>query len=203
MAEGQREERRSIRESAKSLKKYGSTCNHFKRQDHFIKHAVVEGETLQGIALKYGVTMEQLRRVNRLWASDSLFLRESLMIPVSKPDVAMSPTDLLDEDIRTPSIAGSTSNSDSEERSITDILVKIDSSIATTKTQVKKSLGNSEFVDKSDVMGNVRKKAATSRMRQHQSAHNDVPHPVVMTQSRIVRSSLQRLEKEQDEMFEL
>jgi hypothetical protein len=57
MADGKKEERRSIRDSAKSLKKYGSTCNHFKRQDHFVKHTVVEGETLQGIALKYGVTV--------------------------------------------------------------------------------------------------------------------------------------------------
>jgi LysM repeat protein len=57
MAEGKKEEKRSIRDSAKSLKKYGSTCNHFKRQDHFVKHVVVEGETLQGIALKYGVTV--------------------------------------------------------------------------------------------------------------------------------------------------
>jgi hypothetical protein len=57
MADGKKEEKRSIRDSAKSLKKYGSTCNHFKRQDHFVKHAVVEGETLQGIALKYGVTV--------------------------------------------------------------------------------------------------------------------------------------------------
>ena len=88
--------------------------------------------------------MEQIRRVNRLWASDSLFLRESLLIPVSRPDVTVSPTDMIDEDTNTPSIAGSTSNSDSEDRSISDILVKIDSSIATTKTQVKKSLGNSE-----------------------------------------------------------
>lgn len=57
MADGKKEEKRSIRDSTKSLKKYGSTCNHFKRQDHFVKHTVVEGETLQGIALKYGVTV--------------------------------------------------------------------------------------------------------------------------------------------------
>ncbi|XP_023706078.1 lysM and putative peptidoglycan-binding domain-containing protein 2 isoform X2 [Cryptotermes secundus] len=142
MADGKKEEKRSIRDSTKSLKKYGSTCNHFKRQDHFVKHTVVEGETLQGIALKYGVTMEQIRRVNRLWASDSLFLRESLMIPVSRPDVSVTLSDDLvfddAEDMHSPS-----SISDSEERSIRDFLVKIDTSIANTKSQVKKSVGNS------------------------------------------------------------
>ena len=65
------------------------------------------------------------------------------------------------------------------------------------------------FVDRNEIGECTRKKAASSRLRQHHSsasAHNDIlamPHPVVMTQSRIVRSSLQRLEKEQDEMFEL
>jgi hypothetical protein len=93
--------------------------------------------------------MEQIRRVNRLWASDSLFLRQSLMIPVSRPDVAMTSSDdpAVDnvEDMYSPgSITGSLSNSDSEERSISDFLVKIDTSIANTKSQVKKSVGNSE-----------------------------------------------------------
>ncbi|XP_071451110.1 lysM and putative peptidoglycan-binding domain-containing protein 1 [Hetaerina americana] len=81
MADGGREEKRYIGGFAKSLKKYGSTCNHMKPQERLIKHTVSKSDTLQGIALKYGVTMEQIRRINRLWASDSLFLRESLLIP--------------------------------------------------------------------------------------------------------------------------
>jgi hypothetical protein len=85
--------------------------------------------------------MEQIRRVNRLWASDSLFLRESLIIPVSRPDVAMTLSDDDAQDMHSPSTM---SNSDSEEGSIRDFLVKIDTSIANTKSQVKKSVGNSE-----------------------------------------------------------
>jgi hypothetical protein len=90
--------------------------------------------------------MEQIRRVNRLWASDSLFLRESLIIPVSRPDVAMTLSDdvMLDDDAQDMHSPNSMSNSDSEERSIRDFLVKIDTSIANTKSQVKKSVGNSE-----------------------------------------------------------
>uniref|UniRef100_A0A8D8WLL4 LysM and putative peptidoglycan-binding domain-containing protein 2 n=2 Tax=Cacopsylla melanoneura TaxID=428564 RepID=A0A8D8WLL4_9HEMI len=78
------DERVSIRDSAKSLKKYGATnCNsNFKRPETYIKHMISSTDTLQGIALKYGVTTEQIRRTNRLWANDSLFLRESLLIPV-------------------------------------------------------------------------------------------------------------------------
>jgi len=52
------------------------------------------------------------------------------------------------------------------------------------------------------------RRVPVSRLHQQQSTsvENDVataPHPVVMTHSRKVRSSLQRMEKEQDEMFEL
>ena len=89
--------------------------------------------------------MEEIRRVNQLWASDSLFLRESLLIPVSTLDTAVSPSDDLVvgsvEDMHSPS---SMSNSDGEEGSIRDFLVKIDTSIANTKPQVKKSVRNSE-----------------------------------------------------------
>lgn len=51
------DERVAIRESARPLKKYGSTCNHMKRNEEHIKHVMARGDTLQGIALKYGVTV--------------------------------------------------------------------------------------------------------------------------------------------------
>lgn len=54
-------EKLSIRESAKSLKKYGSTSSkHSTRNENFIKHAVTSADTLQGIALKYGVTVSNI-----------------------------------------------------------------------------------------------------------------------------------------------
>uniref|UniRef100_A0A1A9WNH5 LysM domain-containing protein n=1 Tax=Glossina brevipalpis TaxID=37001 RepID=A0A1A9WNH5_9MUSC len=79
-------EKQSIRESARSLKKYGSTCcNHSMRSNEaLIRHDIEKTDTLQGIALKYGCTTEQIRRANRLFASDSLFLRQFLLIPVDK-----------------------------------------------------------------------------------------------------------------------
>lgn len=47
-----------------------------------IEHTVQPGETLQGLALKYGVTVEQIKRANRLYTNDSIFLKKSLSIPV-------------------------------------------------------------------------------------------------------------------------
>lgn len=67
------------------------------------------------------------------------------MIPVSTLDTAMSLSgDLVVDNLDDMHSPSSMSNSDSEERSIRDFLVKIDTSIANTKSQVKKSVGNSE-----------------------------------------------------------
>ena len=83
--------------------------------------------------------------MNQLWASDSLFLRESLLIPVSTLDTAVSLSgDLVVDSVEDMHSPSSMSNSDSEERSIRDFLVKIDTSIANTKSQVKNCVGNSE-----------------------------------------------------------
>lgn len=50
-------EKLSIRDSARSLKKYGSTSKHVNRNENCIKHYITHLDTLQGIALKYDVTV--------------------------------------------------------------------------------------------------------------------------------------------------
>ncbi|KAL1777916.1 hypothetical protein HispidOSU_015493 [Sigmodon hispidus] len=40
------------------------------------------GDTLQGIALKYGVMMEQIKRANKLFTNDCIFLKKTLSIPI-------------------------------------------------------------------------------------------------------------------------
>ncbi|OXB72328.1 UNVERIFIED_CONTAM: hypothetical protein H355_015627 [Colinus virginianus] len=45
------------------------------------EHRVGPGDTLPGLALRYGVTMEQIQRANRLYASDTIFLKPTLLIP--------------------------------------------------------------------------------------------------------------------------
>lgn len=51
------EERRCITDTGKTLRKYGSTAKHMTKAESLIKHIVVSTDTLQGIALKYGVTV--------------------------------------------------------------------------------------------------------------------------------------------------
>lgn len=220
------EERIAIRDTARSLKKYGSTSSNLKRYETYAKHQVRETDTLQGLALKYGVTTEQIRRANRLWANDSLFLRKSLLIPVTG-DKAASPSEvvLLEADDVLPNNNNNNHHHQipEEEHSYNDFLVKIDCAIATTKSQVMVAQDNSEFIEHDSIFW--KRKGAVSRLKQKQemqqqqsyqeinrhpnsiyskqSTSNGTDLPTVMTQGRKVRNSLERLEKEQDELFEL
>ncbi|XP_062922053.1 lysM and putative peptidoglycan-binding domain-containing protein 2 [Mobula hypostoma] len=62
---------------------YGSTASvSAPLAERYIHHPVGEGDTLQGLALRYGVTTEQIKRANKLFTSDCIFLRKTLLIPV-------------------------------------------------------------------------------------------------------------------------
>ncbi|XP_033126217.1 lysM and putative peptidoglycan-binding domain-containing protein 2-like [Anneissia japonica] len=61
---------------------YGSTRTSIATQETYIKHTVSPGDTLQGIALKYGTTVQHIKRVNKLYTNDSIFLRPTLNVPV-------------------------------------------------------------------------------------------------------------------------
>lgn len=58
---------------------YGATMK--SQQETFIQHDIQPGETLQGIAIKYTVPVEQIKRANKLFNND-IFMRKTLSIPV-------------------------------------------------------------------------------------------------------------------------
>jgi len=60
--------------------------------EKFIKHNVVEGDTLVGISLKYNVPVPTLQRANRL-TSHQIFHKKSLVIPL-----AATPADVIPQD---------------------------------------------------------------------------------------------------------
>ncbi|XP_043680788.1 lysM and putative peptidoglycan-binding domain-containing protein 2 [Vespula pensylvanica] len=219
------EERRCIADTGKTLRKYGSTAKHMTRAESLIKHIVVSTDTLQGIALKYGVTTEQIRRVNRLWASDSLFLREYLLIPVSTDSPLASSVECAayndsecnsTQNISSPSVISPLD----DESSADDFLAKMDTCIANVKKEIKRTQGSSEFCNE----GNdtyMQQRRTSNKFRDslpsntHISAHSselrlssssdmqNFPTAVVMTQGRKVKTSLQRLQQQQDEIFQL
>ncbi|XP_030747159.1 lysM and putative peptidoglycan-binding domain-containing protein 2 isoform X2 [Sitophilus oryzae] len=175
-------EKLSIRDSARSLKKYGSTSTKTAtKAESYIKHFVSNSDTLQGIALKYNVTIEQIRRANKLWASDSLFLREFLLIP--QPDNAndlLSPTQMQSTSSQSSLASssaenlnqnrmsiGSSTRSSFDEENISDFLSKIDASIASTKEVVKKVADTGEYG--TDITMDGKRKPQSRLKPQHQN----------------------------------
>ncbi|XP_060555260.1 lysM and putative peptidoglycan-binding domain-containing protein 2-like isoform X2 [Ruditapes philippinarum] len=82
-------ERKLFGNIARNQTKYGSTTKPQPKFTKYVKHIVSRVDTLQGISLKYGATVEQIKRENKLWTNDSLFLREHLYIPVTSENSYM------------------------------------------------------------------------------------------------------------------
>ncbi|CRK89250.1 CLUMA_CG003009, isoform A [Clunio marinus] len=239
-----------------NYKKYGTTThNNLKRNQQsevLIRHDLTKTDTLQGIAIQYGCSMEQIRRANRLFANDSLFLRAFLMIPVSK-DSPFYPKDAEQRQFnnhmlakRANTIGGPSSSKnyspsdsmdsltsptddDEHRKYMEEFLDKIDSSIASSKKMVREQQKNSDFITSSQSddslysSGNsfinhnydLAHPSGSSSYQQYQSLNhqsarhslggmsNDSNQIIVRTQGRHIKNSLQRLEKQQDEIFEL
>ncbi len=64
-------ERQGLGKSLKSQTKYGTTSKLMCSNESFIKHRLLHGETLQGIALKYGCTVSKSVHIRKVrWNSD-------------------------------------------------------------------------------------------------------------------------------------
>ncbi|KYR02295.1 hypothetical protein DLAC_01126 [Tieghemostelium lacteum] len=46
-----------------------------------ITHILTRQDTLQGLAIKYGVKIDDIKRLNKIYSNDTLFLKKSLTIP--------------------------------------------------------------------------------------------------------------------------
>nr|CAG4642805.1 EOG090X0DPX [Evadne anonyx] len=81
------DERTSFVRNARTQRKYGSTNINMNepslkyQPSSFTQHYVQPGDTLQGIALRYKTSMEYIKRINKMWTNDTLFLREYLYVP--------------------------------------------------------------------------------------------------------------------------
>ncbi|XP_044294959.1 lysM and putative peptidoglycan-binding domain-containing protein 2 [Varanus komodoensis] len=80
---GETEAELSLSLARTKTRSYGSTATvAAPLAERHLEHRLGPGDTLQGIALKYGVTMEQIKRANKLFTNDCIFLRKTLNIPV-------------------------------------------------------------------------------------------------------------------------
>lgn len=138
-----------------------------------VEHLLEPGDTLQGLAVKYGVTTEQIKRANRLYTNDSIFLKKTLYVPVPvEPKQLSNGLNLEEEEEEEEAEAAAAGSSQSEstkrqkaprkngtsgsapkhDLSAADFLFKLDTEIRRSKQAAAKKLKEGESV----VPGNER-----------------------------------------------
>ncbi|GAA6017158.1 hypothetical protein JCM11491_001838 [Sporobolomyces phaffii] len=55
-----------------------------------VVHKVLKTDTLASVSLQYGITQQALRKANRLWATDPIHLRSTLLIPLDECNLPSS-----------------------------------------------------------------------------------------------------------------
>lgn len=72
----------SLTGSISLQRSYGATRADFNCTDtKVLLHRVAAGDSLQGLAIRYGVAVEKIKRLNKLWSNESLFLKDMVKIP--------------------------------------------------------------------------------------------------------------------------
>ncbi|CAJ0954988.1 unnamed protein product, partial [Mesorhabditis belari] len=121
------------------VRRYGTTqrVSHNKPVQ-LIEHITQSEDTIPGLALRYNSSITDIKRINKLWSNESLFLKKSIMIPVQpdSPSVKyrLKPYTPVAPDIKSTKPPPSTE----KEISMRDILSRIDSSIQNTSKTVNK-----------------------------------------------------------------
>ncbi|VDO94901.1 unnamed protein product [Soboliphyme baturini] len=78
----------------RKIPRYGTTAGVPHSSPRTIKYKVEPTDTLAGIALKFGTSMTEIKRVNRLWSQESMYLHEYLDIPVSDYEHYLEDTEI-------------------------------------------------------------------------------------------------------------
>ncbi|CAF3452980.1 unnamed protein product [Rotaria sp. Silwood1] len=86
-------ETRTLKDSVHSSKRiggnYGSLAKSKILPTFYIVHKVELDDTLQRLALKYSINIQEIKRVNKLWSDAELGLLENVYIPVSSTQISI------------------------------------------------------------------------------------------------------------------
>ncbi|XP_034955275.1 lysM and putative peptidoglycan-binding domain-containing protein 1 [Zootoca vivipara] len=191
-----------------------------------LEHRLEPADTLQGLAVKYGVTTEQIKRANRLYTNDSIFLKKTLYIPVPvEPKVLLSNgLDLEEDDAeeekekkaeeegteafqpeapkkqKHPRKNGASgSSAPKHDLSAADFLFKLDSEIRRSKQAATKKLREGGSVVSGSEPGSPHATASSSPSYQNEVSSRAVLGPVPLT--KIARADT--LRDQEDEIFKL
>ncbi|ROJ29229.1 LysM and putative peptidoglycan-binding domain-containing protein 1 [Anabarilius grahami] len=172
-----------------------------------IEHKLQPGETLQGLSLKYGVSMEQIKRANRLYTNDSIFLKESLFIPVLTESVSFTNGVELTEEESSPAQTH-TEISNETPKSQTD----------SSRCEVNADLSPVEYLKKIDSLISKSKQAAVKTCQEgekqfssiEQLRHSNLKSDTVPSQQAVlgavpvtITRRTRNLRDREDEIFQL
>lgn len=228
-------ERRSLKPLTKTTNKksnYGSLRTEVPSQTINYKHRLKQGETLQGISLKYGVPIELIKRANKLWSNDLAFVKDILIVPIDKTrlkDMNLEEQDVVDSEQINAKV--DTSEQSNGGTYFKDYLNKFDSIISESKLKLKtletcpnmNGLKNSaSYASHEDMFKKAQKKQIDENLQQQQqqpellitspnmySNFYTSNHHLIKTSSsslsraRMAQENLERLEREKDDLFEL
>ncbi|XP_063054402.1 lysM and putative peptidoglycan-binding domain-containing protein 1 [Engraulis encrasicolus] len=186
-----------------------------------IEHEVQPGETLQGLSLKYGVSMEDIKRANRLYTNDSIFLKKSLSIPVlsaldaglfsngeevSNEEICQEHCVVKEDPVKNGTVVReSTQECSPSDLSPMDYLNRIDSLISQSKQAAAKTCGEDKRYETEDPPHTIR------RSRSQMSSSRSRPAPSHARQSQNLSGALpltitkrtKKLQEREDEIFQL
>ncbi|WAR11104.1 hypothetical protein MAR_036180, partial [Mya arenaria] len=128
-------ERRFFGEIVRNANTYGSTTKPRPKYAKFAKHDISRLDTLQGIALKYGATVDDWE----LLSSDEVRSRSNSELLNSNEDLGARGSDKTEPNVN----VGESVNSAKSETAGMDFFSKYDSSIAALKSKVDKLEQNS------------------------------------------------------------
>ncbi|XP_069505961.1 lysM and putative peptidoglycan-binding domain-containing protein 1 [Ambystoma mexicanum] len=184
-----------------------------------IEHQVEVGDTLPGLALKYGVTIEQIKRANRLYTNDSIFLKKTLHIPIltdpkqldngkshdEETVEGLEGTDSAaqaDEGRTDPSGNQSKEATHPQDMSATDFLQNLDSKIRMSKSAAVKKLKEGDILGIGEAECSSRCSSRSPRANHAASAHaqqRSLLGPVPLTRTTLAAT----LKDREDEIFKL
>ncbi|KAK5582379.1 hypothetical protein RB653_003962 [Dictyostelium firmibasis] len=76
----------------------------------YLVHQLTPKDTLQGLALKYNVKVNDIKRLNNMWTQDSLFIKKTVLIPIEVSDIVTSENNSNSSGSGNNSLNGSSNN---------------------------------------------------------------------------------------------
>ncbi|XP_075048138.1 lysM and putative peptidoglycan-binding domain-containing protein 1 [Mixophyes fleayi] len=177
-----------------------------------VEHLVQPGDTLPGLSLRYGVTMEQIKRTNRLYTNDSIFLKKYLSIPVLTEQPELSNGMYSKEDLGAEGTASQGQSEREEEKrhhrstpkeeaSVSDFMSKLDTRIRVSKRAAVKKIREVEtLTPEEDTASRVAAGYQTaSRESSPQTQQRSLLGPVPLT----ITTRASTVRDHEDEIFKL